>query len=495
MTETDSLSGPVTPGAGALLHCPICLSTFNDPYLLGECGHTFCKTCIEGVQSAGQRAGGRCPTCRRAFRPHQVLPNFALRELVAENQRHFATMAIHVTTSSGTTDECIRFPTASTGLRRQGSIVRKVDSADAMAEVEKVMKLGLPAGLAKLVAEENRQIAQRIFLLDNSGSTQARDGKILVEAPGQSMQWQRCTRWEEIKDSALNHARWNLEFGVPSEFVILNSGTTSWGQVGNEMEEGLEYFMVDAASGSGKEQLSKLEEALGAIKPRGLTPIAERLRRIREQLRPKCRELLAHGQTVVLVIVTDGLPTGPTGGIDHRQLVEELRTLGNDLSLHVVVRLCTDDDAVADLYNRVDGEVELQLDIVDDMRAEAHECRNAGNYFLAYSPELQLVREGGTFCKELDLLDERLLEPIEAALISQMLVRVGLDAPPFSMEPKEFCIAVREALQSCPNVFDVGTMRWEAPVRIDDLEWAVLPMSKTRRECGNMMRVEACSIM
>ena len=39
----------------SLLVCPICQQFYNDPYLLGECGHCFCKDCaIRTIASSGK---------------------------------------------------------------------------------------------------------------------------------------------------------------------------------------------------------------------------------------------------------------------------------------------------------------------------------------------------------------------------------------------------------------------------------------------------------
>ena len=61
-------------------YCEICLlqfSAYNQerrPMLL-ECGHTFCQTCQAGFQ-------GKCPKCRKEFRPDWCVTNFSLLELL-----------------------------------------------------------------------------------------------------------------------------------------------------------------------------------------------------------------------------------------------------------------------------------------------------------------------------------------------------------------------------------------------------------------------------
>jgi hypothetical protein len=43
------------------------------------------------------------------------------------------------------------------------------------------------------------------------------------------------------------------------------------------------------------------------------------------------------------------------------------------LPVWVVIRLCTDEDKMVDYWNSVDGEIELNMDIIDDPLGEAKE--------------------------------------------------------------------------------------------------------------------------
>ena len=55
----------------------------------------------------------------------------------------------------------------------------------------------------------------------------------------------------------------------------------------------------------------------------------------------------------------------------------------------------------------MDDEEEFSLDVIDDMEGEAKEIKQNGNGFLVYTPLLHRLREAGTRCREMDLLDEQ----------------------------------------------------------------------------------------
>ncbi|KAL7986439.1 hypothetical protein Chor_011605 [Crotalus horridus] len=61
--------------------CSICLEYFQDPVLIPECGHNFCRGCLTRIWGTSESEAS-CPQCRQTFGPRNVLPNRQLVRLV-----------------------------------------------------------------------------------------------------------------------------------------------------------------------------------------------------------------------------------------------------------------------------------------------------------------------------------------------------------------------------------------------------------------------------
>jgi hypothetical protein len=341
-------------------------------------------------------------------------------------------------------------------------------------QIQKFRSLGVPWGLARLLAEEDRQIGLRIFLLDNSGSTSTYDGHYFQELPGGRMASHHCSRWEEIKHMALQQAEWNAVTGTPCEFVLLNPGP-------GPLQEGRDFVRMNSGSGTSffgnsSTSIESLRRMLDMTGPGGLTPLTDRLQEIHQRIQQQHMEMAQSGQRVVLVIATDGLPTSAfsavSSEVEKRRMTDALKRLGFELSVIIVIRLVTDDDEVINFYNEVDKEVELPLEVIDDLMSEAKEIRSQGNSWLAYSPLLHKIREGGNFVKLLDMLDERRLTPTEVSVFVQLLLRDEQDEPlPRSAE--NFCNGLADAIQRAPLVYDPLSRSMVPPVKLSEVTWAV----------------------
>lgn len=328
------------------------------------------------------------------------------------------------------------------------------------------MAAGAPFGMAEMLAKEDRDIERRIFLLDNSGSTSEPDGHVVTCVAGGSYQSVRATRWQEIHAMASDQAKWNAQTGTRSEFYLLNPPCPL------QPKEGRDFVVIDPKQGDVRLQVASLEQMLEQTTPHGTTPLTDRLRLLRARLRSENTD----GRRIMLSIVTDGLPTAAQNvrctERDKQEYVEELRTFANSFNAFVVIRLCTDDDATVSYYNAVDEELELPLDILDDLRGEACELYFNGNGWLAYSPLIHRIREGGTIAKVFDLLDERALKPVEIAMFLELILR-GPEDEPFPRSPKELFELAKRIVPRAPLVYNGRLGRMTPPVDLKLLKKAL----------------------
>lgn len=417
------------------------------------CGHTFCLNCIQQIPktsagflsagilpSAASQADSSCPLCRTRFHSRQIVPNFALQHLTAEGPS--ALEGMH----------------ASVGAGRALDLQRGPSNVDVAAIYR---DCGVPPQLSQVLAEEDRSIALRVYILDNSGSMSRGDGSILYPTHSGLFDIRKASRWEELKQMAREQAEWNAKIGVPSEFVLLNSPNPS------NPVDGRDLIRIDAQRGSTKVQLASLRNLLECY-PGGGTPLTERLHDLRQRLRQSAPELREHGRKLMLILVTDGVPNGC-----KHDLVSAIRCLANELPVHIVVRLCTNDDSLASFYNEVDKELEISLDILDDFQGESRDIYHY-NPWLTYSHVLHKVREAGTLCRVLDLLDERPLTPMEVGLCAQLLLRAD-GQPQYPWQPAELLDAVEKDIASAPFVFCIKRRAILPVLNMQALRAAVLP--------------------
>ncbi|XP_070593744.1 E3 ubiquitin-protein ligase TRIM39-like [Erythrolamprus reginae] len=66
--------------------CSICLEYFQDPVLIPECGHNFCRGCLTRSWETSESEVS-CPQCRQTFAPRSVLPNRQLARMVEVAKR------------------------------------------------------------------------------------------------------------------------------------------------------------------------------------------------------------------------------------------------------------------------------------------------------------------------------------------------------------------------------------------------------------------------
>ncbi len=192
-----------------------------------------------------------------------------------------------------------------------------------------------------------------------------------------------CSRWVELSTALRFHAGLAHAGGIPTEFRLLNASRPL--RIGFDSSSSANVTLL----------CSFFDES-----PSGGTPLCRHIREIISQIRALEPQLRASGQKACIIIATDGESS-------DGDVAEALKPL-KDLPAWVVVRLCTDEDKVANYWCTIDNILELNVDVLDDLYGEAQEV-HAVNPWLTYGEPLHRMREFGVSLKEMDLLDEALL--------------------------------------------------------------------------------------
>jgi hypothetical protein len=322
-----------------------------------------------------------------------------------------------------------------------------------------LMEQGYTKGLAQALTVNKQAFALSIWIIDNSGSMQTRDGHRFVEQKRNQgdLKFVECTRWAEMQQTVDYHAQMAALLKAPTVFRMLNDP----GRIAGPQQFGI------AEHGDNSNIDDELAVALSVMsnsQPGGVTPLTSHLHEIRQNIAQLEPELRQNGTMVALVLATDGLPTdsqGYSNSMVRQQFVHALRSLG-DLPIWIVVRLCTDEDEVVEFWNSLDSQLELRLDILDDFISEAKEVHDC-NKWLNYGLPLHRMREMGFHHTIFDLLDERKLSKDELRDFCKILFGSGLmdEAADPEGDWKGFCETISRLLAAEKKQWNPITKRIE----------------------------------
>ena len=249
---------------------------------------------------------------------------------------------------------------------------------------------GFTRGLAEAMTSNNAAFPLRIWIVDNSGSMSTNDGSRIIQTHA-NVKMVECTRWFELQETVVKHARLAGVLQAPTVFRLLNDPVTTQQQF-SIAEQGEDCIPNDVKNAI---------DCINKSSPQGTTPLTDHVAEIRANVLEMEPCLKEKGQKVAIVIATDGLPNNRTTFVEALQSLE-------GLPVWIVIRLCTDDEKVVDYYNNLDSQLELSLEVLDDWEMEAKEVYEH-NKFLNYTLPLHRCREMGYHHRIFDLLDERKL--------------------------------------------------------------------------------------
>lgn len=205
-----------------------------------------------------------------------------------------------------------------------------------------------------------------------------------------------CSRWKELTNSLKFHLELSKAGGIPTEFRFLNSSYP--------LRIGFESTLT-------QQSYQQMKSILEDGSPGGGTPLCRHIREVTEVVKHYEAQLRANNQVVCLIIATDGEAS-------DGNIADVLRPLKN-LPVWIVLRFCTDDEKTIEYWNKLDDDLELNMDVLDDYFGEAEEIHEA-NPWLNYGEPFHRMREFGVTLKELDKLDESLLSADEMLKICRM---------------------------------------------------------------------------
>lgn len=280
---------------------------------------------------------------------------------------------------------------------------------------EYLKKLGFTLGLIKALGSNYKTFKKRVWLVDNSGSMKMTDGTKIEFYPnkcncfGGGGNYGRTipvSRWEELQACVEYHVDMAAELQIPTTFRLLNAP--------DRKNPNLNSFFDIGMSADNSANVDQSRVVMNN-EPKGPTPLALHLRRLRSDLEMISRELEESGQKVVIIIATDGIPTnerGYTGKEITQDFVNALNNVYN-FPVWVVFRLCTNNQEILEYYNGLDLLLERPVEVLNDFMDESLEVHKC-NPWINYCQPIHRCREFGFHHRLFDLMDERPLTLDEA---------------------------------------------------------------------------------
>lgn len=267
--------------------------------------------------------------------------------------------------------------------------------------LSRLREQGFPKGLAQDLYSSSLAFSLRIWIVDNSGSMNIGDGSAFTENEKGEVEAVSCSRWNEIQETVIYHAKLAALLRAPTIFRILNPCKGNSPEAFSVADKGDE--MIDS-------DVSNAIDFMRNTAAVGTTPLTRHVNEIRDIVHNMLPTLTSEGKRIAIVLATDGLPSdynGFSGAKERNEFIESLKSL-EGLPIWIVIRLCTGEESIVDFYNNLDTQLEYPIEVLDDFVAEAKEIRSK-NIWLNYSLPLHRCREMGYKHRMFDLLDERRL--------------------------------------------------------------------------------------
>eukprot|EP00581_Thalassiosira_minuscula_P008392 CAMPEP_0183708582 /NCGR_PEP_ID=MMETSP0737-20130205/4849_1 /TAXON_ID=385413 /ORGANISM="Thalassiosira miniscula, Strain CCMP1093" /LENGTH=516 /DNA_ID=CAMNT_0025936477 /DNA_START=157 /DNA_END=1707 /DNA_ORIENTATION=- len=275
-----------------------------------------------------------------------------------------------------------------------------------------ITSLGLPSTLLPSIYSTYLSCDSRVWLCDNSSRMKVRDshiGKRGDDGRGRPTieRADDVSRWDELRDCVEFHAKMATRVWIPTKVWLVNDPDSYGGEWKHSQR-------IPLCSGTPADLSSELDYMKKVLRncelDQSRCPLRYCIRSLAKGLGQEAESLAARGRHVTLVICTQGRPTtreGETGSRMLWDLQDELMSLSR-MPVKIILRLCTDNEEVRDMYNTLDGKLD-SMDVLDDWWGEAMEVY-LHNPWLTYSVGIHRLRESGLAPDLMDDLDERPLD-------------------------------------------------------------------------------------
>ncbi len=324
-----------------------------------------------------------------------------------------------------------------------------------------------PKGLIDALLKDINRVPVRFFIIDDSGSMNARDGSYVEKRAGNlssnnTAKIVTTTRWGELAQAMSFHASLAHAAKIPCEFRLLNGADPCVIGIGSQAESGDSLKFLQ----------SVMEEP-----PAGQTPLCAHIQAVVSNIKSMEDVLRDSNQRAAVIIATDGEAS-------DGDVAAALKPLEN-LPAILVLRLCTNDERLLNYWNTVDSNLEVDVDVLDDLCSEADEAQTA-NPWLTYPEYLHKMREFGSSLKELDLLDESLLssEQMRAVVCNLLFDGKKSNTPNPDEDFDVFAQEVRQKMDQSSKrgkTFDMVTKKYCDLIKLNNL--------RSKYSVGNMQSV------
>jgi hypothetical protein len=201
--------------------------------------------------------------------------------------------------------------------------------------------------LTKQLEFASADVALRIWIVDNAVSMNRKDQCQFAHSGGNLFDFDartavKCTRWDELKETVLFHARLAIMTKTPIFCHLVNSCPNVPQDIPIVSSPYAKNFYGDQ---QGRRDWERLFQS---IKPSGRRLLTRSIHEIRLQILSIKTVLQVKSQLVLLTLATDGLPAdenGSVGGESAQNFVHALQTIEH-LPIILIVRLSTDEQTV-----------------------------------------------------------------------------------------------------------------------------------------------------